>query len=110
VAVVGAGAGACSRRVGPRRPAMPALVAGIRVFFWAWRCAAWAKSAAPRQRRAGLRASDGRVFAPSAGPTGASRSEEGQAARQAPPEPRSAGIWPRACPFDSFDGLARVLQ
>jgi hypothetical protein len=29
---------------------MPALVAGIRVFFWAWRCAAWAKSAAPRRR------------------------------------------------------------
>src|SRR5262245_54059877 len=28
---------------------MPALVAGIRVFFWAWRCAAWAKSAATRR-------------------------------------------------------------
>src|SRR5262245_10795051 len=37
-------------------------------------------------------------------------SEEAQAARQAPPEPRGAGIWLRACPLDSFDGLTRVLQ
>src|SRR5262249_40095115 len=103
-------------------------VAGIRVFFWAWRCAAWAKSAAPRRRaslarfcprvvgnrRAANGAPDfelatGRVFAPSARPP-AERSEETQVARQAPPEPRGAGIWLRACPLDSFDGLARVLQ